>query len=255
MKNKVSILVATAILTIVVFSISTAMQKRLINYEAKVNCLMATVDIFENESVSSEMFKVVEVPISLVVNNAIISDFSEVENLYAKTQIYKGQLVFKKHLDTQENLSIFENNNGQEMISVKIESPENGVSYSIKKNSYINLYVTLKNNYATDFLLENERLQIGDEYEGYTVIKLIDEVKVLGVFNIDGYEITNAHDGIIDSIMISVDADVAKQISLLRDIGSFNVTGVTVEKPILEDSGEIVESGEMAENYDVGDAR
>ncbi len=241
MKTKINILIITTILTIIVFLISTKLQKQLINYEPKVSCLVTATDIYQNQKLKEEMFEIKEVPFSLVSNIAIITSFSEIENLYSKSDIYEGQIALKKQFDSQENLSIFEVENGNEKISVKIENSENGVSYAIKKNSLINLYVTIKNSYAEQFLLENERLEIGDEYDGYTVIKLLDSTKVLGTFNIDGLEVESAGDGIIDSIMIAVKPEVAKQISLLRDIGSFNVTGVNSEK-ILE---EIIGSGEM----------
>lgn len=250
MKNKISILAWTFLLTIVVFVISTNLQKKLVKYEAKVECLVVVEDILENEKVSEEKFKLTEVPVSLLTGSAIVTNFSEIEELYAKNFICKGQLAFKKLFDSQENLSIFESENGTEKISVKIESPENGVSYAIKKNSLVNVYATIRNNYAENFLIENERLVIGDEYEGYTVIKILNEAKVLGTFNIDGIEITNAQDGIIDSIMLSVTPEVAKQINLLREIATFNITGITkAEEPILEEteaSGDVLDiSGEV----------
>ncbi len=256
MKNKISILIWTFILTIIVFVISTNSQKKLVKYEAKIECLVATEDILENEKVSEEKFKLAEVPVSLIANSAVVTNFSEIEELYAKHFVSKGQIAYKKLFDSQENLAIFEAENGTEKISVKIENPENGVSYAIKKNSFVNLYATIRNNYAENFLMENERLVIGDEYEGYTVIKIINETKVLGTFNIDGIEITNAQDGIIDSIMLSVTPDVAKQINLLREIATFNITGITKnEEPIVEEtevSGDVLAaSGEvlMEENY------
>lgn len=256
MKNKISILIWTFILTIIVFIISTNLQKKLVKYEAKVECLVAIEDVLENEKVSEEKFKLVEVPVSLIASSAVVTNFSEIEELYAKHFISKGQIAFKKLFDSKENLAIFETENGTEKISVKIENPENGVSYAIKKNSLVNLYATIRNNYAENFLMENERLVIGDEYEGYTIIKILNESKVLGTFNVDGIEITNTQDGIIDSIMLSVTPEVAKQINLLREIATFNVTGITkVEKLTVEEigaSGDVLNvSGEVLieENY------
>ncbi|MBR3887589.1 MAG: SAF domain-containing protein [Clostridia bacterium] len=227
MKNKINILIWTFILTIIVFTLSINLQKRLVEHEPKIECLVLIEDILENERVSEEKFKLSKVPVSLIASVAVISNFSEIEGMYAKSFISKGQIAFKRLFDTQENLLIFEAEKGTEKISVKIENPENGVSYAIKKNSLVNLYATIRNNYAQEFLIENERLSIGDEYEGYTVIKILDEAKVLGTFNIDGIEITNAQDGIIDSIMLSVTPDIAKQINLIRDIATFNITGIT----------------------------
>lgn len=227
MKNKINVLIWTFILTIIVFTLSINLQKRLVEHEPKIECLVLIEDILENERVSEEKFKLSKVPVSLIASVAVTSNFSEIEGMYAKSFISKGQIAFKRLFDTQENLLIFEAEKGTEKISVKIENPENGVSYAIKKNSLVNLYATIRNNYAQEFLIENERLSIGDEYEGYTVIKILDEAKVLGTFNIDGIEITNAQDGIIDSIMLSVTPDIAKQINLIRDIATFNITGIT----------------------------
>lgn len=245
MKNKINILIWTFILTIIVFTLSINLQKRLVEHEPKIECLVLIEDILENEKVSEEKFKLSKVPVSLITNVAVISNFSEIEGMYAKSFISKGQIAFKKLFDTQENLLIFEAENGTEKISIKIENPENGVSYAIKKNSLVNLYATIRNNYAQDFLSENDRLTIGDEYEGYTVIKILDEAKVLGTFNIDGIEITNAQDGIIDSIMLSVTPDVAKQINLIRDIATFNITGITKVEETPINSGS--QSGEFFE--------
>ncbi len=244
MRNKINILLTTFILTIIVFVISVNVQKKLIDYEAKVSCLIVAQDIYENQKVSEEMFRVSEVPISLVTNVSIVTEFEDIKDLYANGILYKGQIALKKQFDTKENLSIFECEDGTEKISVKIENPENGLSYAIKKNTLINLYVTLKNNYANTFLNDNERLEIGDEYDGYTVIKLLNQTKVLGTFNIDGIEVDNAQDGIVDSVMIAVTPDVAKQINLVREIGSFNITGVTKIKPDIEETKENIGNGD-----------
>ena len=132
---------------------------------------------------------------------------------------------------------------GKEKISIKIQSAENGVSFAIKENSLINLYATMRSDYAKNFLKENERLTIGDEYDGYTVIKILDSIKVLGAFNVDGIEVKDSSDGVIDSIMVAVTSDEAKQINLLREIALFNITGVT--ENIIKQEAELVESGDV----------
>ena len=116
---------------------------------------------------------------------------------------------------------------GKEKISIKIQSPENGASYTIRPNSFVNVYATLRSDYANNFLPENEKLSLGDELDGYTVIKILDNTRVLGTFNIDGLELNGSSEGIIDSILLAVTSDEAKQINLLRDISTFNITGLS----------------------------
>ena len=66
MKFKINTLIITVILTIIVFGISTYMQKKLINYEATISCLILSEDIYENEMVSKDKFKLANIPISVV---------------------------------------------------------------------------------------------------------------------------------------------------------------------------------------------
>ena len=171
-----------------------------------------------NEKLSMEKFYKDEIDMSLVSNIKIIKNFSEIEDLYAKDNIYKGQIALAKQFDTKENLSIYEVENGKEKTSIKIKSAENGVSYSIKNNSYVNIYVTLRSELAKDFMKDKERLTIGTEEEGYTIIKLLENVLVLETFDIDG-----------NKIILIKTKEEAKEINLLREIGTFNITGVNNE--------------------------
>lgn len=242
MKIKINILIVTVILTIIVFSISTYMQKKLINYEATISCLILTEDIFENELVNEEKFKLVDIPISIVANQRIITNFEEIEGLYARDDIKKSQIAIRSQFDTKENLSIYEAEDGKEKVSIKIKSAENGMSFQIKENSLVNVYVTIGNEFAANFLNDKERLVIGNEFDGYTVIKLLENIKVLGVFTVDGVDINEADGDNADSILISVTPEEAKTINLLRDIGSFNITGINSPKEIESTSGDVVES-------------
>lgn len=225
-KKKISILSLTFILTIIIFTISTQMQKELIDYEPQINCLILNQDIMANQKVTSEMFVSKEVPLSIVNAVSVVKNYAEIEGLYAKDNILKSQIAMKNQFDTKENLSIFEVENGKEKISINISNPENGLSYAVKTNSMIALYATLRSDYAQNFSKGKERLTIGDEYDGYTVVKLLDSVKVLGTFNVDGIEVNSYEDGNIDSIMISVTPEDAKEINLLREIATFSITGL-----------------------------
>ena len=202
------------------------MQKELINYEPQINCLVLNQNIIANQKISKDMFVLKTIPASLVNSVSIVTSYDDIEGLYAKDNILKSQIAMKNQFDTKENLSIYEVEEGKEKISIKIANPENGLSYAIKQNSKISLYATFRSDYAKNFSVTKERLTVGDEYDGYTVIKLIDSVQVLGAFNVDGIEVKSYEDGNIDSIMIAVTTEDAKEINLLREIATFNVTGL-----------------------------
>ena len=225
-KKKISLLSITFILTIIIFIISTHLQKELIGYKPQIMCLVLNQDIVANQKVSEEMFELKEIPLEIVSTVPIVTKYTEIADLYAKDNILKGQIAMKKQFDTKENLFIYEIENGKEKISLKISSPENGLSYAIKPNSNIAVYATLRSDYANTFLNKKETLSVGNDYDGYTVVKLLDSVQVLGVFNIDGIEVESYSDGNVDSIMIPVTPEEAKEINLLREIATFSITGL-----------------------------
>lgn len=226
MKNKILILIGTITLATILFVASTIAQRKLIKYEPKIKCLFLADDISANELAKEGKFVLKDIDISLVANIKIVQDFSKIENLYARDNMCKGQLVIEKQFDTKENLKIYEIEEGKEKVSLKIKSSENGVSYSIRENSKVNIYVTLRNDMAENFLNEKERLVIGQKDDGYTIIKLIDNVSILETYDIDGNRIKESDTKVIDTIMIAVTESEAKEINLLKDIGVFNVTGI-----------------------------
>lgn len=226
MKNKILILIGTITLATILFVASTIAQRKLIKYEPKIKCLFLADDISANELAKEGKFVLKDIDISLVANIKIVQDFSKIENLYARDNMCKGQLVIEKQFDTKENLKIYEIEEGKEKVSLKIKSSENGVSYSIRENSKVNIYVTLRNDIAENFLNEKERLVIGKKDDGYTIIKLIDNVLILETYDIDGNRIKESDTKVIDTIMIAVTESEAKEINLLKDIGVFNVTGI-----------------------------
>ena len=248
MKIKINILIITVVLTIIVFGISTYMQKKLINYEATISCLVLNEDIYANESVDEEDFKKVDIPISIIANQRIVTDFREIEGLYAKDNIKKSQIAIYSQFDTKENLSIYEAEEGKEKISIKIKTAENGMSFQIKENSLVNVYATISNELANNFLNDKERLIIGNEIDGYTVIKLLESIKVLGVFTLDGVNINDSDGDNVDSILISVTPEEAKEINLLREIASFNITGINIPEKNLNISGYIIENNFITNN-------
>ena len=229
MKNKLNLLGLTTLITIIIFFISTHIQKQLINYEPTIPCLTFKENVESNRKVSEDMFVKMDMPISFFTTATAVQNFSEIEGLYIKDNAYKNQVALKEQFDTKENLSIYETEPGKEKVAIKIQSAEYGVSYSIKENSLINVYATIKNEYANTFLLDNERLSLGDEYDGYTIIKILNKTKVLGAFNSDGLKVEGPDDGNIDTVMVAISNEEAKQINLLREIATFNITGITKE--------------------------
>ncbi len=237
MKRKISILTIAVILTVILFGVSTYMQRKLINYEPETKCYVAKNDIERYEKIEEDMLKQVNIPMNLVMNMKIIQNIEDIEGMYAESKIYAGQILVKNQLGTKEDLSIFEGEKDKEKIAIKIKSAENGVSYRIKERSLVNVYATLRTEYTNNVFADKTRQYIGDNDDGYCTIKILNNVRVIGVFDNNGLQINDRTEELIpDTIMISVSHDEARDINLIRDIASFNVTELEEEEIKSEDN-------------------
>ena len=225
MNKKVSLIILSFVLAIIVFVISTNMQKQLVNYVPTSKCLVAVKDINEYTLVNSEDFKLIDVPVEMIANIRPIKDISEINDMYLKSSIYKGQLAVFDQFATAEELMIFNGEEGKEKVALKIKGPENGVSYVLKKGSVVNVYATISNEYANSKIFENyEKYSAGSEDYGYSTIKILENVKILGSFDENGEEVEKMPERNIDTILISVLPEESYKVNLIRDIATFNIT-------------------------------
>ena len=225
MNKKVSLLILSLVVTIVVFLVSTNMQRKLVNFVPTIKCMVVKNDIEKNEVLNESDVSYVDMPIEIIANVKIVQNIDEIKDLYLKDKIYKGQIVLANQFDTRENLNDFKVEEGMEKISIKIKNSENATSFILKEGSTVNLYATISNEYANSSIFQDfEKQVIGDEYTGYTVIKLLSNVKVLDTFNENGEYISKISEKNIDTILLSVSNDIATKINLIRDIATFNVT-------------------------------
>ena len=225
MNKKVSLLILSLVVTIVVFLVSTNMQRKLVNFVPTIKCMVVKNDIEKNEVLNESDVSYVDMPIEIIANVKIVQNIDEIKDLYLKDKIYKGQIVLANQFDTRENLNDFKVEEGMEKISIKIKNSENATSFILKEGSMVNLYATISNEYANSSIFQDfEKQVIGDEYTGYTVIKLLSNVKVLDTFNENGEYISKISEKNIDTILLSVSNDIATKINLIRDIATFNVT-------------------------------
>lgn len=225
MNKKVSILIISIVLAIIVFIISINVQKKLVNYIPTLKCMVVTSDIMQYSQISEEDIKYVEMPIEVIATTKIVQSYDEIKDLYLKDNIYKGQIVLANQLDTRENLKIFDSEIGKEKIAIKIKGSDNGTSYILKKGSNVNIYATINNEYANyGVLKDKDRIIVGEDDRGCSTYKILSGTKVLGTFNENGEEVEETSERNIDTILVNVGSGDAYLINLIRDIASFNIT-------------------------------
>ena len=225
MNRKISILIMSAILAIVVFIASVNAQRKLVNYSPTLKCMVVTSNVPQYTQIKEEDVRCVDIPIDIIANSRIVQSYDEIKELYLKDGLYKGQIILRDQLDTAENLMIYSAENGKEKIAIRIKESENGASFILKKGSLVNVYATINEEYANHGILEGrDKITVGEEDRGYSTFKVLSESKVLGTFNENGDEVEHSSEKNIDTILLNVSSGDAYLINLIRDIASFNVT-------------------------------
>lgn len=227
MNKKVSLLFVSIVLAIAAFVASTYLQKKAVNYIPTIKCLIANKDLDEYSAFSKDNFKIVDMPIEIISNVRIVSNCEEADEMFLKSKIYKGQILLYEQLDSADNLMIFNGEEGKEKISIKVKDPENGVSYIVKPGSLINVYATMNNDYALNGIFKDfEKQSVGDEYSGYSIVKVLSQVKVLETFNENGEEVEKSSERNIDTVLVLATPEEAAYINLIREVASFNITEI-----------------------------
>lgn len=236
MKNKVNILLISIVLTLIVYGVSIYVQKKLVQYVPTVKCLIVTEGVDAYSKIGGSQIKEVDMPTSIVASTKIVKSLNEIEDMYLKEKIYSGQILVHEQFDTKENLSIYVADEGKEKVAIKIKASENGVSYNVRENSRVNVYATLRNEYANNALDGLEKSFVGTKEDGYCIVTLLKDTKVLGVFNVDGQPIENVFDmETPDTILVAVAPEAARQINLIRDIAAFNITALGEVKEVVDE--------------------
>lgn len=149
-------------------------------------------------------------------------------NTVANINLYSEQILTNTVL-IDENKYI-KSDNKEEIVSIKLKTSEDSISYNISKDSLVNIYYTGKTDNANKILENvNDINVISGGEPGYISVKLFSNIKVIGVYDKYGNEI-NVNDKrennevVIDTILISTDSKMAMTIYNLQKYGEFSLS-------------------------------
>lgn len=224
MRKNTKILVISFGVACILFLVLTVVQSRLTQQEEKVAVFVAKADVSIDSALTEDMFEVVEVPAGLTLNRLVVDQKEDFIGKFAQTPIYQGQILFLPEVAEEQKLFQQDVVAGEEKVAIKLKGPENSISYQVKPGMQIQLYFTAQYGDIADILrlygLQNDMFQ---ENSLYTLRLLINE-EVLGVFDEDGESVFSENFTTPDTIVLSVDANMAQLINNLRSQGSFDIT-------------------------------
>jgi len=223
--KKINLYLISGILSIVLFLVLTLIQWKIVNNTKFQTVFIAACDIKGEEQITNTNIKSVKVPEKLIVGTKAVLDKKELNDKYAITDIFKGEIIFSGNLESKDKLKIIEVDSGLERISINIEKPENAVSYQLKSKDRIHLYFTGRTDVVRDsFKRYGLNLETVEDDNSMQTVKLIENVEILGIYDEFGLNCEENDAKTPDTIVLGVSAKEAEIINNLREQGTFCIT-------------------------------
>ncbi len=123
-------------------------------------------------------------------------------NQVAKDYVNEGKIIFKDNLCSKDNIDSL----NKQMIAIKIEKYDSVLVKYILEEMYVNLYYI-------------------DNLKPTEISKIYEKIKVVDIYDENGNSIElNYKSAKVDSIVIEVDKEVAKEIKVLQTKGTFEIS-------------------------------
>lgn len=227
-------LLLSAVLTIVVFIVTTAVQKVFVHYEPTVKVVCAAEEIRPNKLLDTYMFSTAEVPLSMVMNLKVIKNLEEVKDHYSTEPVHKGEILRAEAIASKGEVKIIPIEKGREKISVKLKTPENAISYQVRTGDIVRLYFTGRYEELKNLAANRELYMSGNKEpaeDDYCTVKLLDSAVVLGVFDSSGAALGDyARREKVDTVVFSVAHEEALAINNCKGQGTFDITGLPYQE-------------------------
>lgn len=222
--NKSKKIAVVLFLSIAIFIVVNIGYNSIINQRQRFEIYVVCKDVKRGEVITKNDVK--RVYTNEIIDGIVDANFikDRMDKFVIKSDISKNNILFYDNFinkDEYINASL-----NKEIISIKFKAADNIVSYLVRKNSVINLYLTARNKYIEELNIEKETM-LSSSDDGYGTIELLSNVKVLDVFDKEGNSIRDNNTNVskvIDSVLVEVDKKDAKIINNLKGIGDFNIT-------------------------------
>lgn len=212
------------------FGMMAIYEKIVIHHDFE-EILILKQEVKRGEMLNPEMFRKVRMEKGNESEDMNFVKMDQLKGVVANFDMKKGNILLKENILSLQAYKKAEE--GYEIISIPIRNSDDIASYQVRKYQRISLYYTGKTNLASNLLKElplesvnsnqNSKLE-----EGYTTVKLLENIAIMDIYDqygnvITSNQIENGKSEKMDTIMIEVKKDMALKINNLKQYGNFSI--------------------------------
>ena len=161
------------------------------------------------------------------ITNINFKCVDNVDNIVAKDSLGVGQILHEENVINESEYTTMSQEN-KERIAIKLSDLNTNMSCIFDKGSIINIYYTGRSSQLENIInnLKTPIIKSSSISDSYTTIALMENVKVLNLYDKNGEKIENniRQTISVDPIEIEVEQNMAVIIENLKNYGKFSVT-------------------------------
>ena len=179
---------------------------------------MANTEIKKETRLSKDYFDECYISESLARELNVLTKIPN--DIFSKTDMYKGQFLISSVVGKKEELKIIEGGEGKEKISLELDNLASMLSFQIKRGDKVNLYFTAKYEVVENMISKFPNALIGN----LTTVQILSDEEILGVFDKNG--VSSESDGFLEpnTVIFGVSKENAEIINNFRTQGEFYLT-------------------------------
>lgn len=187
--------------------------------------VLTNIDIQAGTKIEESMVNIKKVNTKDINSDNLIYNLNDIVGKIAIEKIYRNDLNLKGRV-IDENQYIFNKGDKTELVSIKVNTADQSVSYQIKEGNNVNLYFIGKSEIIKDSNIKKDITYLNTSNELNCCIKILDNYNVFGIYDKNGIKIPkiNTDNKAIDTVAFFVNESDAKLIYSLKSLGRFEIS-------------------------------
>ncbi len=219
--KRYSILIISFIVSVVIFITLIVIQKNIINQNTLVQAYVLNQDVNMHDNITLDMVETTYFS-SNTMSDKFYNNIEDIDTIVAKGNLKSGKILFNEDVIKKEEIEANVSKSETEKVVIPVSNLDNAINYILNDNVYINVYVSVNEDYKTYDIAKYESVSLHKEDKNTITFLYLSKVKPVCFLNDNGQAV-NKND-LIKSVVLEVTKQQAIYINYIKGKAGFNIT-------------------------------
>lgn len=219
--KRYSILIISFIVSVVIFITLIVIQKNIINQNTLVQAYVLNQDVNMHDNITLDMVETTYFS-SNTMSDKFYNNIEDIDTIVAKGNLKSGKILFNEDVIKKEEIEANVSKSETEKVVIPVSNLDNAINYILNDNVYINVYVSVNEDYKPYDIAKYESVSLHKEDKNTITFLYLSKVKPVCFLNDNGQAV-NKND-LIKSVVLEVTKQQAIYINYIKGKAGFNIT-------------------------------